>query len=72
MCGRGFDEEEVLEVDKKMLASFRQYENYVKFMLSEEDLKEVTEGALINDFLIAVKDRLPDVLERDKRGKYDD
>ena len=71
MCGKGSYEEEALEFDKNLLALFRQYENNIKCELSEMDLIGITEGAFVYDFLMTIKDRLPDVLELDKRGDYE-
>jgi hypothetical protein len=71
MCGNGRYEEEGLEFDKNLLAVFRQYERNVKCELSEKEFAEITQKAFISDFLTAIKDRLPEVLEKDKRGDYE-
>ena len=71
MCETGNYEEENLEFDKELLALFRRYESNVKCELSEKDMIEITNEALIYDFLITVIDRLPGVVERDKRGEHE-
>lgn len=71
MCGKDNYEKEGLDFDKDLLALFRRYESNVKGEFSEKDMIAITNEALIYDFLITVKDRLPDVLERDKRGEYE-
>ena len=71
MCGKGIYEEEGLEFDKNILALFRQYERDVKCELTEKEFEEITQEAFISDFMTAIKDRLPDILEKDKRGEYD-
>ena len=71
MCGKNSYDEESLEFDKNLLSLFRQYERNVKREFSEKDLIEITQNALIYDFLMTTKDRLPNVLERDKRGEYE-
>jgi len=71
MRGKGSYEEEGLDFDKNLLALFRRYESNVKGEFSEKDLIEITQNALIYDFLMTTKDRLPNVLERDKRGEYE-
>jgi len=71
MCVKGVYEEEVLEFDKNILALFRQYQRDVICELSEKEFTELTQEAFISDFLTAIKDRLPDVLKKDKRGDYE-
>ena len=71
MCANGTYEEEGLEFDKNLLALFRQCERDVKCELTEKEFTEITQEALISEFMTAIKDRLPDVLERDKREIYE-
>jgi len=72
MCGNNSYEEESLDFDKELLSLFRQYERNTKCEFSEKDMMEITQDALINDFLITIKDRLYEVLEKDKCGEDGD
>ena len=71
MCTNGSYEEEGLEFDKNLLALFMRYERDVKCELTEKEFAEITHEAFISYFLTAIKDRLPDILEKDKRGEYE-
>lgn len=56
MCGKDGYEEESLEFDKDLLSLFRQYEKNVKGEFSKKDPLDITQNALIYDFLMTVKD----------------
>ena len=70
MFGKNSYEEESLEFDKDLLSLFRQYERNAKCEFSGKDLIEITENTMVYDFLMTIKDRLPDILVRNKRGDY--
>jgi hypothetical protein len=70
MYRKGIYEEEGLEFDKNILALFRQYERDVKCEITEKEFEEISQEAFISDFMTAIKDRLPDLLEKDERGEY--
>jgi hypothetical protein len=72
MCGAGDLREEELDLDKELLKLWKHFVQFSRNLLTEEENKETADSQFTNGFYAAVQDRLPKVLEMEKKGELEE